>query len=286
MQPQRLLLLSLLLTLGLAACGGPATPDAFAMPAPAATAAPAATEAPADVSGAAQLAYVPPAAGMVIKDANLELVVDDVDIALAQITQLATDSGGYIISSQTWLVGESQNATLQLGVPSVRFEPMLNTLRTLAVQVVKETTSGQDVSAEYTDLRSRLTNLEATAARVRDFLKDAKTVEESLHINAELSNLEGQIEQVKGQMKYYEGRAAFSTVMVTLRQEDAPITPQDWNPGQTANRATNVLMRLVQFVTDVVIWLTIVAGPFLLGLGLLIGAVWAAQRLGRSKRAA
>jgi hypothetical protein len=142
------------------------------------------------------------------------------------------------------------------------------------------------VSAEYTDLRSRLTNLEVTAARVREFINDAKTVEESLHINAELSNLEGQIEQVKGQMKYYEGRAAFSTVMVTLRQEDTPITPQAWNPGQTASRATNVLVRLVQIVTDVVIWLTIVAGPFLLGLGLFIGAVWAARRLSRGKRAA
>jgi len=286
MQPQRLLLLSLLLALGLTACSGPATPDALAMPAPAATAAPGATEAPADVSGAAQLAYVPPATGMVIKDANLEMIVDDVDIALTQITQLTTDSGGYIISSQTWLVGQSKNATLQLGVPSLRFESMLNTLRTLAVQVVKETTSGQDVSAEYTDLQSRLTNLEATAARVRDFLKDAKTVEESLHINAELSNLEGQIEQVKGQMKYYEGRAAFSTVTLTLRQKDAPIAPAAWNPGSTASRAASVLVKFVQFVADLVIWLVIVAGPFILGLGLLVGAVWMLRRLSRGKRTA
>ena len=284
MKPQDLLRLSLLLTFLLSACGGPATPTPVAF----ATAAPAATEAPAfsDAGGAAQLAYVPPATGMVIKDANLEMIVDDVDIALTQITQLTTDNGGYIISSQTWLVGESKNATLQLGVPSLRFESMLNTLRTLAVQVVKETTSGQDVSAEYTDLRSRLTNLEATAARVRDFLKDAKTVEESLHINAELSNLEGQIEQVKGQMKYYEGRAAFSTVTLTLRQKDAPIAPAAWNPGSTANRAASVLVKFVQFVADLMIWLVIVAGPFVLGLGLLVGAVWVARRLSRGKRTA
>lgn len=284
MKPQDLLRLSLLLTFLLSACGGAATPT----PAAFATAAPAATEAPAlsDAGGTAQLAYVPPATGMVIKDANLEMIVDDVDIALTQITQLTTDNGGYIISSQTWLVGQSKNATLQLGVPSLRFESMLNTLRTLAVQVVKETTSGQDVSAEYTDLRSRLTNLEATAARVRDFLKDAKTVEESLHINAELSNLEGQIEQVKGQMKYYEGRAAFSTVTLTLKQKDAPLAPAAWNPGSTASRAASVLVKFVQFVADLVIWLVIVAGPFVLGMGLLVGAVWAARRLSRGKRTA
>jgi len=42
--------------------------------------------------------------------------------------------------------------------------------------------------------------LEATAARVRAFLDQARTVEESLKINGQLSELEGQIEQVKGQL--------------------------------------------------------------------------------------
>src|SRR3990172_5309040 len=105
-------------------------------------------------------------------------------------------------------------ATLPLGIPSSQFEKALIFLRSLALQVTRETATGQDVSAEYTDLQSRLTNLEATAARVRDFLKDAKTIEDSLRISQQLSELESQIEQIKGQMSFYEGRAAFSTVTV------------------------------------------------------------------------
>ncbi len=74
-------------------------------------------------------------------------------------------------------------------------------------------------------MQSRLVNLEATAARVREFLTDAKTVEESLRINATLSDLEGQIEQVKGQMKFYEDRAAFSTISVTLQPQSQRLRP-------------------------------------------------------------
>jgi len=52
--------------------------------------------------------------------------------------------------------------------------------------VTNETASGQDVTDEFVDLKSRLTNLEATAARMREFLNQAKTVQESLEVNAKL----------------------------------------------------------------------------------------------------
>ena len=37
-----------------------------------------------------------------------------------------------------------------------------------------ETAAGDDVTEQYVDLQSQLTNLEATRARIQDFLKDAK----------------------------------------------------------------------------------------------------------------
>jgi hypothetical protein len=44
-------------------------------------------------------------------------------------------------------------------------------------------------------LAAQLTNLEATRARIQEFLQDAKTVDEALRINQELANIEAQIEQ-------------------------------------------------------------------------------------------
>ena len=268
---RRFILFALPLMLLLMACAGAApTPSLQPHPtqAAAATQAPAAaTHAPVmstvTVSEAGGVAAQPPAANqMIIKNATLVLTVRDVDQALSALTTLTADNGGYLISSETWVESDMTWAELYLAVPSARFEAALNQLRRLALKVEHETTSGQDVSAEYTDLRSQLTNLEATAARVRAFLDDAATVEESLHINSELSRLEGDIERITGQMRYYEGRAAYSTITLSLRPEAAPVEAAPaWNPGTTVERAANVAVVLLQSGVDLVIWLGIVFGP-------------------------
>ncbi len=257
----------------LAACAPAATPQIVvqsqAMTA-APTAAPAATSAPPGASGAGQPGLLPPAGQMIIKNADIELLVADSQQALAKVTRLAADDGGYMLSSQTDYVGQQLRATGQMAVPSSQFETALNQLRGLGVKVLKESTSGQDVTADYTDLQARLGNLEATAARVRSFLDASKTVSDSLAVNSQLSDLEGQIEQIKGQMKYYEGRAAFSTISLTL----TPVPPVEqpepelaWNPLRTFNRAASALGTLARTSTDIMIWLVVLTSPLT---GLLI----------------
>jgi hypothetical protein len=230
------------------------------------------------------LALLPSTSGrMVIKDALIEILVHDLGLAVQQVTQLAADQGGYLLSSESSQREGAGYATLRLGVPSAAFEETLNKLRGMGLQVLNETTSGQDVSAEYTDLKSRLANLEATAARVREFLAEAKTVEESLRINATLSELEGQIEQVKGQMNYYEGRSAFSTITVVLTPDVPTPTPTatptatptptptpGWNPANTFDDASTVFVRLGQSAVDILIWLAVLAGPLLILAGIVL----------------
>jgi hypothetical protein len=246
-------------------------------------------------SDVAMLSYKSSSVRMVIKDAEMQLLVEDTDRAIDQVTQMAADYGGYLLSSESWFDGEFKYATIRLAVPSEAFETALTNLRHIGVKVIKETGSGQDVSAEYTDLQSRLTNLEATAARVREFLKAAQTVEESLKVNQQLSDLEAQIEQIKGQMKYYEGRAAFSTITANLVPQrptptpspTATITPTPtptatttpkarWNPVHTMDSATNVLGILFRATIDLLIWLIVVFGPFILVLCLIL---WVLDRI-------
>jgi hypothetical protein len=268
-----------------AACSPAATP----MPAPQPTFAAmatqvvsvAATPAPA---GSAGLALPPAANQMIIKNADVELRVADTDLALDRTMQLTADHGGYIISSRTWMAGDYKQAALTLGVPALQFEAALNRLRHVGVDVLRETTAGQDVSAEYTDLQARLINLEATSARVRDFLAAATSVTESLSINAELSALEGQIEQIKGQMRYYEGRAAYSTITVTLtpeRQPEEPEPPRAWDPARTFQSAVRLLTSLSQTAADALIWFTVVCGPGLLLLAAAFGAFRFVRRITR-----
>ena len=249
--------------------------------------------------GAVDAVNIPAGRRMVIKDAEMEILVQDTDRTVNQITQMAADYGGYLISSRTWFVESYKFAELRLGVPSDDFERAMTYLRQVGIQVVRETASGQDVSAEYADLESRLKNLEATADRVRAFLKDAKTVEESLKINDTLSQLEGQIEQVKGQMQYYEGRAAFSTITVFITPQYPTPTPtltptptvtptptEGWNPGKTVERAGKATVSVLQFTFDALIWVIFIFGPFALVAVLIFFVVRYFWRRSRKKKAA
>ncbi len=60
-----------------------------------------------------------------------------------------------------------KHAQVTMGIPSEQFEAAQQRMRALAVQVLVDTASGQDVSEGYVDLQSRANNLEATAMRIR-----------------------------------------------------------------------------------------------------------------------
>lgn len=227
---------------------------------------------------------------MIIKNADVKLQVEDTDTAINLTTQIVGDVGGYIISSRIWYQDYSgtnyKYATISIGVPVDEFERAMNRLRKLAVRVLDENASGQDVSSEYVDLQSQLGNLEATRDRIRSFLEDAKTVEESLRINQELSTIEDQIEKVKGRMNFLSGRSSYSTITVTL-QPDLPVltptptptprptaTPTVWNPGKTFDSATHTVTSAYQTIIELLIGFFIVVVPLIAPPLLILWLIW------------
>jgi hypothetical protein len=294
MNTKTFLVFSLLLTLVLTACSPQATSlRSIAETVEVYVEMPAATEAPPQESDEMEIAATPafgygegmpyPSSRdtsfsipsttnqMIIKDAQMDLLVEDTDGVIERVTTMVADQGGYIISARTWLENDYKRAELRMGIPSANFENTLIYLRGLGLKVLNETLSGQDVSSQYTDLKSRLSNLEATAARVREFLDEARTVEDSLRVNQTLSDLEGQIEQIQGQMKYLEGRSAYSTITLTITPQIPTPTPTPtptpgpgWNPGYTARQASEVMVGLFKGTIDALIWIIFLAWPFVL----------------------
>jgi len=219
---------------------------------------------------------------LIIKTGDFTLLVDNVGSSIERVTAVATETGGFVVSSNVWTQGNSDYATITIRLPVAQFEAAQSRLRGLAVDVLSESSSGQDVSEEYVDLESRLRNLEATATRIRAFLDEAKNVEEALDVNARLTEVESEIEQIKGRMSYLEDRAAFSTITVQLQQDAAPIEPQRWTPGKTAEAAVNSLGNLLQGLADLGIWLAIAVAPVALPVVAITFLVLRARRRNRS----
>jgi hypothetical protein len=243
---------------------------------------------------------VPAYQRMVIKNAEITLLVKDSDVAIDGVTQMVGDVRGYIISSQVWYAdhnGENfKYATITIGIPADQFEVVLRRLRGLSIRVLNEAASGQDVTDQYVDLQSQLTNLEATRDRIKSFLDQATNVDEALRINQQLSEIEAQIEQVKGKMNYLSDRSAFSTVTITIEPDLPPVpptvtptpaptaTPVPWDPGKTIEKSSKTLTTAYRGIADFLIWFFIVLVPILLPFVLLGWLVWwIIRRAARSK---
>jgi len=227
------------------------------------------------------------ASHMIIKNGDVKLLVEDTDIAIDRATQVIGDMGGYIISSRVWyqpyIDGENYKyATISIGVPVDQFERTLSRLRELAVKILDETASGDDVTNQFVDLQSQVTNLEATRDRIKSFLDDAKTVDEALRINTELSNVEAQIEQIKGQMNYLQDRSAYSTITVNFEPVLPEIistptptpTPNVWKPGDTFKDAKKTVTFAYQGIVDLLIWVFVVFVPIIAPPALILWGLW------------
>ncbi len=300
-------ILALLVLLGgilLAACGGGAATEApvsynFDSEAPAAVEASAAEMAPMDAADVVSQELAAPdkrsgqeaaafaSSHMIIKNADIKLLVEDTDLAIDRATQAIGDVNGYIISSrvwyQPWVDGENYKyATITIGVPVDEFERTLTRLRGLAVQVLDEVASGEDVTNQFVDLQSQITNLEATRERIKGFLDQATTVDEALRINQELANIEAQIEQIKGQMNYLQDRSAYSTITINFEPVLPEIVstptptpvPNVWNPGETFDDAKKSVTSAYQGIVDFLIWFFVVLVPIFAPPILIGWALW------------
>lgn len=210
----------------------------------------------------------------IIKNATIRLEAEEVFSIHNRISMLSNQYGGYVVNSRTWYDNEDRpHALYSFAVPVDSFEEALQDVRQQG-KVLDEQTSGQDVTDQYVDLEARITNLEATASRIRSFLDDARTVEEALSVNQRLSQVEEQLEQLKGQRNALEQRTSFSTITVEI----APVIPEqatveettEWSPAKTFADATEVLMAILQRGADAGIWFGVLGLPVVIVLGVIV----------------
>ncbi|MFU8771221.1 MAG: DUF4349 domain-containing protein [Anaerolineales bacterium] len=228
-------------------------------------------EAPAPEGG--QFAIADEAAGIVerrivIKEAQLEIVVADPPDTLDMISQLATDMGGYVVSAylhqtRTASGEEYPRATITIRVPSERLDEALSVIEDQSDRLPVRRVNSQDVTSEYTDLQSRLRNLEAAEDQLIRIMESASKTEDVLNVHRELTNVREQIELIKGKIQYYDQSSQLSSITVDILPKEAilPITIAGWEPVGVARDALQALVNVLQFLVDALIWIGIVILP-------------------------
>jgi hypothetical protein len=155
---------------------------------------------------------------MIVRTANMQLVVNDISVTLERITKLAEDFDGYVVSSNKWKEGGRLLGTIAIRVPAEKFDSAVKTLREMADEVTYENTSAKDVTEEYVDLSAKLKNLEATEEQLLQIMKKAEKVDDILAVQRELTSTRSEIERTKGRLQYLEQTSETSLIEVRLTQ--------------------------------------------------------------------
>jgi len=212
---------------------------------------------------------------IVIKTANLSMVVSDPSDAAQRITALATGMGGFVVSSNTTEASVDANgkkimqASLTVRVPSAQLDTALAQIRAMAVEVKNVNVTGQDVTAQYTDLQSQLRNAEAAEAKLTEIMNAATKTEDVMAVFNQLNQVRQQVEQLKGQIQYYDESASMSAISMDLIPDalNQPIAVGGWQPQGVAKEALESLVRAFQGLATGAIWI----GLYILPLALIIG---------------
>ena len=241
---------------------------------------------------AAGLGLEPVGERMIIWTGDVSLIVKDAEDSLEKVEALAKDLGGYVVNSSSWYQDEQLRARLTIRVPAEEFDAAMARLKELAIRVENRNTSTQDVTEEYTDLDARLRNLEATETELLELLTEVRErtskAEDVLAVHRGVSNIRGQIEQVKGRMQYLEKMTAMATINVELIPDvlAKPIVVAGWRPTGTAANALRTLVRTLQRIVDAALWLIIYVLPTLVVIAIPFFILWAIWRRWRRKRKA
>lgn len=229
---------------------------------------------------------------MVIKNADLSVVVKEPEDAMAAISKMAEEMGGFVVSSNLYQSYTANGApvpeaSLVIRVPAEKLQDAMDKIKADAVEVQSENVNGQDVTSAYVDLESQLKNLEAAEKQLTEIMSKAQTTEDVMSVYNQLISVRGQIESIKGQMKYYEESAALSSISVRLIAEETvqPITVGGWQLKGWVNEAVQSLINFLQDFTEFLIKFVISFLPKLLIVALVFGApVWLIVRAVRNRR--
>lgn len=198
-----------------------------------------------------------------IRTGDLQIRVKDVQEAVQRTDSIVHANGGLTANSRFSQEDDSRRrADLMLRVPADALGKTVTALKTLGV-TTSESSNQQDITKDYVDLETRLGVKEQELARLRELLANRTgKLSDILEVEREITRVVTDIEQMKGERRYYDNQVAMSTLTLTLFEAGA-LRPA---PGMSIGIALRQSLQglntsaglLIYFVTLLAPW--IIAG--------------------------
>jgi hypothetical protein len=218
---------------------------------------------------------------IVIQNADLSIVVKDPEAKMLEIGAMAQRLGGFVVSSNMGKTPIDENSSVSYGnisirVPAKDLDTALNEIKADTVEVQTENRSGEDVTDKYVDLQSQLKAKQAAETKLYEILDKTEKAEDTLLVFNQLTQIQSDIEVLKGQINYYEQASALSAISVRLVAEETiqPIKIAGWQPQGQVRDAVQALINFFQGFVNFLIWLVILIIPVAAVIIALLALLW------------
>ncbi len=150
---------------------------------------------------------------LIVRIVDLALEVDDVERRMSDVSGVAASRNGWVVSESR---ASRHSGTISIRVPSAQLDDAVRAISALGLEVLSLSSTSQDVTEEYFDVQSRITNLNVTRDSLRELLSREGELEDILAVQQEITRVSEEIEILEGRKRYLEQTSATSLINVRL----------------------------------------------------------------------
>lgn len=159
----------------------------------------------------------------IIRNADFSLETLDYDKTVQGIEALATQSGGYVESSQTTGAGAADDyyrarwASFTLRIPAEGLDSFAEQLAQQG-SVTNSNFYTEEVTDYYYDAQAHLKSLQLQEERLLEILSKADTLSDVVTLENSLADVRYQIESIQGSLRRLDSLISLSTVTISVQE--------------------------------------------------------------------
>ena len=179
-------------------------------------------------SPASFLNQIPDPFRKIIRSAQFTIHVKDLNTTYNQVLGITDAFSGYVFRSdysESATKEGSKEDSIVIEVPSRNFDNVLDQIQKLG-KVSSRNITGEDVTEEYVDLKSRIRHLSSVEEQFTEILSKAHTIPDILTVQQYMDHIQGEIDRAKGRLRYLSHVTSMSKISLDLIQGVIPAQPK------------------------------------------------------------
>lgn len=208
---------------------------------------------------------------------HLYAETDDLDALTKALDERITAMNGYV-EDQSVFNGSTRanyryrNANMTIRIPAEDVDRFTEEVGGIANVVSKEKNL-EDVTLNYVSTESRMKALQTEEARLLEFMEQAETMADLLEIEARLTDVRYELEDVTSRLRLYDNQIDYATIYLSIEevQEYTPVEePTTWE--RITEGFSDSLEGLKEGSVDLLVWV-ITSSPYLVVFGVIAAAI-------------